>query len=319
MSLLKSDKVSWVPSANYRAIHLVVFNVNNMWWKSWGLFFIVSIHLVECFNLVKNSSHPVHCWQTRNCTGAILQSFEQLSSGCMYGCMSYIRSNKTDLEKILTSKKKLQLLIKTQNCVTCPTPSQKTNPPLLKCTSKSCPPKHKCISGRPGHIICLNCSKLRCKKSGILCGTDGKTYKNECDMMCLSKSGANATKEAYQGPCQANPTCKTIKCKIGWKCKSSTVQQNNGAVGPISSLGSIGSISSQGARCVSPGYVCGSDGHTYASMKDLFKAMVCSAPIKVSKKVSKRYDGPCNASDKPRKVTPCFLQILFKDVYPVLL
>lgn len=246
------------------ALNNRVFNGESMWRTLCGLLLVLWVK-------GSFSDEPAHCWINPDCKGSISQSFLQEDDCCKFGGSSYIKCSKTELQNILMNRRK------TQRCVRCPTKNLTTTakPKALNCTPTTCPNQdERCVVlANTNTAYCVKCNKMNCNSSGPVCGTDQKTYQSECKMFCTATGN---TRVAYEGSCQANPTCSTIKCKKGFLC----------SIKPGKS-----------ARCYATNVVCGSDGITYASSND-----VALEACKTGTMIVTRNLGPCNLSDTPKVV-----------------
>lgn len=216
------------------------------------------------------ANKTAHCWSNPHCNGSISQSFLRESDCCVYGGMSYIKCSKKQLKAILMN-------VRTQHCVLCP-PKRTTTTvkPNAKCTPSTCPkPNERCVElVNTKTTYCVKCKRLNCDKfRGSVCGSDKKTYKDECTLLCRSSPNTHV---AYQGHCKANPKCNTIKCRKGFKC-----------------------LTKKGAspRCYAMKIVCGSNNVTYASIKDLNRD-IC----RKRKFINISHFGHCKHSAKPKAV-----------------
>ena len=91
-----------------------------------------------------------------------------------------------------------------------------------------------------------------------VCGTDGKTYGNECNAMCAS------VPVDYEGQCED-------KCMSNDECSFGTVCRNDVCQAPCD------------IACIAPDPVCGTDGNTYA----------CGQPDAQCYGVEVAYEGEC--------------------------
>ncbi|XP_031335468.1 agrin-like isoform X3 [Photinus pyralis] len=84
-------------------------------------------------------------------------------------------------------------------------------------------PCDRCEHGKCEYPTCNNESRCICPKScnesklieGVVCGTDGVTYKSECELQISSCKLNQYIIVAYKGDCDL---CKSVECKNGAKC-----------------------------------------------------------------------------------------------------
>lgn len=76
------------------------------------------------------------------------------------------------------------------------------------CDGVKCGPEKACLirDGRPKCICAPKCKEKRQKGKGIVCGTDGRSYKNTCRLRkkACRKRNLNLA-VAYYGTCQSKP------------------------------------------------------------------------------------------------------------------
>ena len=106
-----------------------------------------------------------------------------------------------------------------------------------------------------------------------VCGSDGKTYVNECELRKRSCTTKTSIRVIHQGTC--NP-CKGVKCKNYGVCKAN----------PLSTKG-YQCVCRECATVLSP--VCGSDRRTYRS-ECLLKRTSC----RKNNKIYITHPGPCD-------------------------
>ncbi|XP_076665899.1 follistatin-related protein 3-like isoform X2 [Andrena cerasifolii] len=89
------------------------------------------------------------------------------------------------------------------------------------CAEVRCEEGKKCVvrRGRPRCVCSPECKAPR--GGGPVCGTDGKSYKNLCRLKKRAcKKGSHELAVAYNGHCQKNADCTTIRCREGQTCLS---------------------------------------------------------------------------------------------------
>ncbi|XP_063698089.1 follistatin-A [Culicoides brevitarsis] len=89
------------------------------------------------------------------------------------------------------------------------------------CKFVECPIGQHCLEDQNGHPHCVYCIR-QCHNDGnsskIVCGADGNTYSNLCELKQKSCLTGHAIPLAYKGPCQENASCDNIKCKDRQVC-----------------------------------------------------------------------------------------------------
>ncbi|XP_023932250.1 agrin-like isoform X3 [Lingula anatina] len=144
------------------------------------------------------------------------------------------------------------------------------------CRNINCGPLKVCYIDR---LQIARCTCGHCEPVGSpVCGTDGKTYSNWCELnrtACETNSGVTLKHERAcgTGPMVTNP-CESVTCKHGGVC---TVQQGRGVC--------------TCKTCPDDDKpVCGSNGITYPNLCKLEKE---NCELKRSVKVNKSHDGHC--------------------------
>ncbi|XP_031777264.1 uncharacterized protein LOC100678116 isoform X3 [Nasonia vitripennis] len=122
------------------------------------------------------------------------------------------------------------------------------------CENMKCEHYARCESDASGEAKCVcpdNCEEMESGSSNEVCGSDGMTYENECELKKASCADQTLIVVNYKGACEL---CSTIKCENGARCEAGN------CVCP--------------ETCPEPtgDYVCGSDTKTYASECELQKA-----------------------------------------------
>lgn len=116
-------------------------------------------------------------------------------------------------------------------------------------------------------LVCKCTSDL----SSPICGTNGKTYNNLCELKC-AQTEYSGLEKAYDGPCKQICHCPQIAANV-----ESTVTD-------------------QKVNCSTGACVCGTDGNTYATECALTCAQATNPDLKEA------YDGPCKVN--------CFCEII---------
>ncbi|XP_068755938.1 agrin-like [Montipora capricornis] len=120
--------------------------------------------------------------------------------------------------------------------------------PTSPCSRVTCPPNAMCIVTANGTAQCA-CSTPSCSKtSSIICGNNGKTYQNACEMEIESCQSNETISVMHDGPCKV-PGCAQTNCRF----YSSCVERPNGQAVCV--------CNETCALALDP--VCGSNGKTY--------------------------------------------------------
>ncbi|KAJ8688469.1 hypothetical protein QAD02_024264 [Eretmocerus hayati] len=130
------------------------------------------------------------------------------------------------------------------------------NQPCNGCENKKCDHYGICESNASGEAKCIcpsNCEESESEQSSsaAVCGSDGVTYENECELKRASCLAESLIVVSYKGDCEL---CSTVRCENGARCEAGV------CVCPLSCPESTGE------------YVCGSDTKTYGSECELQKA-----------------------------------------------
>ncbi|XP_043277438.1 follistatin isoform X2 [Venturia canescens] len=87
------------------------------------------------------------------------------------------------------------------------------------CAEVRCEEGKKCVvrRGRPRCVCSPECKAPR--GGGPVCGTDGRSYRSLCRLKKRAcKKGSHELTVAYNGYCQKNADCTTIRCREGQTC-----------------------------------------------------------------------------------------------------
>ncbi|KAL3867496.1 hypothetical protein ACJMK2_044697, partial [Sinanodonta woodiana] len=144
------------------------------------------------------------------------------------------------------------------------------------CKTVFCGKDRKCVmrDGAP-HCVCRPQCDYALKKRGPLCGTDGKRYRNYCQLLRQNCKYEQHTEIAYFGNCKKS--CRKVKCVGNRYC----LEDQNGFPHCVTCQ----------TRCQShlPNYyICGEDGKTYASLCE-HRAAIC----KKGRSIRIAYNGKC--------------------------
>ncbi|KAF0700074.1 Aste57867_9393 [Aphanomyces stellatus] len=157
----------------------------------------------------------------------------------------------------------------------------------------------------------------QCEKGCIdvmdpVCGSDGKTYTNDCQLSVAACSTKTNITVASKGACAASASCKDKACprNIDPVCGTDGKTYDNKCLLEVATCqDATVSFASKGecppvdpSKCVTPCLevlkeVCGSDGKTYGNACEL-KNAACKAPM-----LKLVFDGPCDEQPKTTNTT----------------
>ncbi|XP_048408761.1 follistatin-A-like isoform X1 [Stegostoma tigrinum] len=146
------------------------------------------------------------------------------------------------------------------------------------CDNVDCGPGKKCKMNKKNKPRCVcapDCSNVTWK--GSVCGTDGKTYKDECVLLKARCKGHPELEVQYQGKCKKS--CRDVLCPGSSVC---VVDQTNSAY----------CVMCNPRICPEPSspeqYLCGNDGITYASACHIRRATCL-----MGRTIGVAYEGKC--------------------------
>ncbi|CAH0561782.1 unnamed protein product [Brassicogethes aeneus] len=139
-----------------------------------------------------------------------------------------------------------------------------------------------CINGPDGRALC-QCPTFCKQKVDLVCGTDGKTYANHCQLRVASCKARLNTRIRHVGECEQNDPCREKQCGFGARCIVSSDGRNASCVCP-EKCPSYGDHTSSRP-------VCGSDGINYRNQCELQKS-ACTSNTNITIKFAGKCD-PC--------------------------
>ncbi|XP_021697035.1 uncharacterized protein LOC5574901 isoform X2 [Aedes aegypti] len=92
------------------------------------------------------------------------------------------------------------------------------------CRFVQCPDGKHCVEDQNSTPHCVTCAMdcpaadSRSSAKAVVCGTDGNTYRNVCELKRKACLTGRAIPVAYRGRCVETATCDTIKCKDRQQC-----------------------------------------------------------------------------------------------------
>ncbi|CAH1796250.1 unnamed protein product [Owenia fusiformis] len=132
------------------------------------------------------------------------------------------------------------------------------------CSTMQCSVGKKCKerNGIPKCVCAPDCHNLRDRHRGPVCGSDNRTYKNQCTMLKHNCRHNNHVEVAYPGECQTS--CDTVQCTHNRHC---ILDQNH-----IAHCVECSNCPRIRHNSPSRMLLCGSDGNTYNSQCHIRRA-----------------------------------------------
>lgn len=155
------------------------------------------------------------------------------------------------------------------------------------CRNVECFHGNHCLQDQNGIPHCVSCN-AKCpldipdNSNNYVCGSDGRTYKNTCDLKAAICQKGQSIKIAYHGPCLENARCSTLQCPNQKKCLFDVKTRTP--------------TCSDCSRSCSVAFnipVCGTDGRTYSSYCHMRKVS-----CRKGKLIRTRRAGECKGSSK---------------------
>ncbi|XP_052278460.1 follistatin-like isoform X2 [Dreissena polymorpha] len=89
------------------------------------------------------------------------------------------------------------------------------------CRKVTCRLGSRCLEDQDGFPHCARCD-TRCTRhydvGQPVCGVDGRTYNNTCELKAAICRNGKSIRIAYEGQCNKKYSCSNFKCKIGQTC-----------------------------------------------------------------------------------------------------
>ncbi|XP_057656608.1 agrin-like isoform X3 [Diorhabda carinulata] len=150
------------------------------------------------------------------------------------------------------------------------------------CEKTFCAWGAQCINGPDGKALC-QCPTYCKPKVDLVCGTDGKTYTNQCELRLASCKARLNTRVKYAGSCEQSDPCRDKECSFGSRCMINPDGRNATCACPEK-------CPNYGDHTTSRS-VCGSDGVNYRNQCELQRA-ACSSQTNITIKFYGKCD-PC--------------------------
>ncbi|XP_061193075.1 follistatin-A-like isoform X1 [Saccostrea echinata] len=156
------------------------------------------------------------------------------------------------------------------------------------CKKVRCLDWKRCLEDQNGLPHCVHC-QISCPNNDdvrVLCGEDGVTYRNPCELRAAVCRRHRSIRIAYYGKCRANATCLDTGCSEGMSCLINPVNHQ-----PLCAL-----CRSRTCSPMSRYKVCGTDGVDYKNYCHLMQAS-----CKMGIAIDTRHSGSCDRSSWRRK------------------
>ncbi|OXA63935.1 Follistatin-A [Folsomia candida] len=90
----------------------------------------------------------------------------------------------------------------------------------MTCSKLTCPGKKQCLLDQNSIPHCVNCTTRHCPVANgkSVCGVNGVTYPNVCQLRQTACQKGKAIQVAYKGPCKKRASCANVKCSDGQSC-----------------------------------------------------------------------------------------------------
>ncbi|CAH2014046.1 unnamed protein product [Acanthoscelides obtectus] len=166
------------------------------------------------------------------------------------------------------------------------------------CSRIQCPMGKHCLLDQNLRPHCAACLR-RCPNfpdggtKRVVCAVDGKTYPSACHLRSAACTAGRAIPIVYRGPCKANATCSTIRCRPGERC----LRDPTRAGAPRCAQCTPAACRARHWRGLAGGTVCGTDRITYASWCHMQQAACRKGVV-----VETRHVGQCAPSLTKKKM-----------------
>lgn len=151
------------------------------------------------------------------------------------------------------------------------------------CKKVRCLDGKRCLEDQNGLPHCVHC-QVHCQNSDddrVLCGEDGVTYRNPCEIRAAVCRRHKSIRIAYYGKCRANATCLDTQCSEGLSC----------LINPVNHQPLCAQCKTRTCSPLSRYKVCGTDGVDYKNYCFLMKAS-----CKMVLAIDTRHSGSCDRS-----------------------
>lgn len=156
------------------------------------------------------------------------------------------------------------------------------------CKKVRCLNGKRCLEDQNGLPHCVHC-QISCPLNNdvrVLCGEDGVTYQNPCELRAAVCRRHKSIRIAYYGKCRANATCLDTGCPDGMSC----------LINPVNHQPLCAVCRSRTCSPMSRYKVCGTDGVDYKNYCHLMQAS-----CKMGIAIDTRHSGSCDRANWRRK------------------